>query len=167
MEKFLELLFTKYGNPEIKKLFEEGLGNTFSASTSHSLLKLTPYMYHCIICSYFHSIWLFTPTFVLSIIFWKFLDFHFFGPTFLLNDHHATSITTCIYWSAGTCGRLARVKESTAVNHQLITAVSNWRVLASKRYENPEIFKNLFKKVDWNWQISSNGLTYEYKKMSD
>ena len=34
LEKFLELLFTEYGNPEIKKLFEEGLGNTFSTSTS-------------------------------------------------------------------------------------------------------------------------------------
>ena len=123
-------------------------------------------MYQCIICSYFHGIWLFTPTFVLSRIFWKFLVFHIFVTMFLLADHHATSVTTCIYWSAGTCGRLARVKESTAVNHQLITPGRNWRPLASKIWK-PRNFQKSFKKVGWNWQISSNGLTYEYKKMLD
>ena len=72
-------------------------------------------------------------TFVLSRFLGKFLDFHIFVPTFLLADHHATSVTTCIYWSAGTCGRLARVKESTAVNHQLITPGRNWRALTTQK----------------------------------
>ena len=33
-----------------------------------------------------------------------------------------------------------------AVNHQLITPRSSWRALTSKKYGNPEIFKNIKKK---------------------
>ena len=31
--------------------------------------------------------------------------------------YHAAPIATCNNWSPGTCGRAARVKESTAVNY--------------------------------------------------
>ena len=60
-------------------------------------------------CQPIDHTWQFTPTFVLSRIFLKFLDFRIFP--------------------SGTCGRSARLKESTAVNHQLITPGSNGRAL--------------------------------------